>query len=844
MAAFRLPLLAFALWCSAAVLGATDPKPVFEAAPAWPAPYTPRLKPASDTAGVLRVLTVEERVGEPRSEELVRVPLFLHEDEPADPADWALYAEADTARRAPLVFQVDDVRRDDQGRLTRCHLYFTTTLNAWQRQRFVLVRRTGDQPSPATVPALTCRRAGDRVTLSGSDLAVDFLVAGPRAGAIAGLRPLGRTLDLADGWIAPELTLVRQTADCAVLRRTELSYRSADDLEVRDLRWGSGPLFAKLTVRVGPRGVDDSAEFTYRIPARGAVIIQSERLAPEGDITADVVGATDHRLLAGRLRLGNGKPETTQVPAGLRLLTRSTRGQNLDALVDRKAGLALLPVPYVQTGAGPVSVSLDGTVALGGPGSFRRNGDGNSGTLRAFWGEVRFAFAPATDPESLWHLARRQFQPLVAIVDEPDLGPADCRAAMPAIAQRFLEIKYWGRAWTQDAALLWLQRKQPAFEKLLERRPGAGEADPLAMLPKWAISDPPGPRDPKDQGRIDPYHLAYGSSTIPLYHLIAPSPRLPAHAKAIGLASRRAFGRVNQAGFPYIDSFATAFNMQLGPLGLGLFGGRGADDPALAGWALDALHAPAITGLYGHGQRAYAGEIDRPAASDFLYQNISDFHGRAIELATGEDLWLHPAALGRYFDAVDVTADLQHRPVAATGAFWSRANLFRGQAHDHRWEGWSCAPFTGMFAHRADRGMVGSTEAAYWLAEQGTRKQNWAELLWFTHAALLLGQLDKLPPPHPAPALPAHLRTRRESGANHLVWDAVPDVAGYRIYRAEKMGGPWTWLNSPYRETPGALVAETAFDDADGAAGSVYLVTAVDSAGRESRWYTDEPPRD
>ena len=132
---------------------------------------------------------------------------------------------------------------------------------------------------------------------------------------------------------------------------------------------------------------------------------------------------------------------------------------------------------------------------------------------------------------------------------------------------------------------------------------------------------------------------------------------------------------MNEAGFPRVDCFASALNMQLGPLGLALFGGRGADDPALAAWALDALHAPAVTAIYGHGQRAYAGEIDRPAASDFLYQNISDFHLRAIELATGEDLWLHPTALARYFDCVDVTADLQHRAAPGTEARgWSRAN--------------------------------------------------------------------------------------------------------------------------------------------------------------------------
>jgi hypothetical protein len=822
---------------------APDSPAAFEAAPDWPAAFLPRLKPAAPAGDILRILTVEERVGEPRTDELVRVPLFLHDDEPNDPAHWAVYAEADPARRQPLVFQVDDIRRDENGRLTRCHLYLSTTLAAWERRRFLLVRRA----TPATdapAPVVTCNRSGDTVTLAGEDLAVTFLAAGPRAGAIVALAPRAGEVRLPDGWIAPSLTLVRQAADCSILRRTPLNYATPDAFEVRDLRWAAGPLFAKFTIRVGPRGLPDSAEFTYRVPRHGSHLVQTERVAADGAPQPEVVGADEHQLLAGRLRLGKaeGAPQVRSVPAGLRQLTRATHGHTLAALVAPDATLALLPVPYVQTGGGSIDVGDADHVAIAGAGTFRRNTDANSATLRAFWGEVRHVFSAATDDESLWHLARRHFQPLVAVVDEPSLGPEDCRAAMPEIAARFLEIKNWSRHWPQDAALFWLRRDRTKFDTLVARKPTLAEAEPAFHLPKWARAEPPLPRDPKDQGRIDPYHLSYGSSNLPLLYRLTANPKLPATARAIGLATRRTFGLVNSAGFPRVDCFATAFNMQIGPLGLALFGGRETGDDDLARWALDAFHSPSVTAIYGHGQRPYPGEVRRPEPTDLLYEAISDFHLRSVELATGEDLWLHPAALTRYFDCVDVTADLQHRALAgARSRSWHRANFFRGQAHDHRWENWSCAPYAGLFARAADRGRVGSTEAAYWLAEQGRHPQRWAELMWLVHADLLLENLDRLPSPHTAPALPADLQVRRVGGGNLVRWSAVPGAAGYRLYRAEVRGGSWAWLNSPYTKQPGTPITTTEFTDEDGRAGDNYLVTAVDAAGRESRWYADEP---
>ena len=831
------------LLCSAISLGSTSAPAataeVFNASPAWPAPYIPRLRPAPDQAEPLRRLTVEERVGEARSDELVRVPVFLHQDEPADPADWALYAATDTGRRSPIPHQADDIRRDTEGRITRFHLYFPITLAAWERKSFVLVR--GRNPAPPVQPATV---QDDRVTLAGDDLSVTFVAQGPRTGAIAAITPRSGTVSLPEGWIAPALTLVRQAGDCTTLARTALSYENPAGLEVREVSWGNGPLFSKFMVRIGPPGVPDSAQYTYRIPHRGTVLVQTERLAPDGDPSAEVVGTTDHRLLAGRLVLGKSATamEVVRVPAGLRRLTRTTNGHFLDALVNREAGLSLLPVPYVQTGAGKIELERGAKVELGGPTGFLRTPAGNSATLRAFWGEVRFVFTTAVDEEPLWHEMRRNFQPLVAIVDEPTLGPADCRAAMPEIARRFQEIQYWGRNWPQNAAILWLQHERSKFDAFFANHPSANEGDPTFHLPGWARTTPPGPRNPKDPGRIDPYNLSYGSSTIPLYAKLITGDKLPATSRAIGQASKLAFGLVNAAGFPHVDCFVSAFNMQIGPLGLALFGGRQAGDPALAAWALDALHAPGVTGIYGHGQRPYPGEVGRAEATDLLYESICDFHLRSLELSTGEDLWLHPAAQGRYFDCVDVTADLQHRALPATAdTSWARANFFRGQAHDHRWECWSCAPFAGMFARASDHGEIGSTEAAYWLNEQSRRKQTWNELMWFTHADLLLETSLTGYAPATAPELPSSLRVEREHGANHLRWASVPAVNGYRIYRATRIGGPWTWLNSPYTQPAGELVKGTEYSDEGGREGDAYLVTAVDAAGRESPWYADEP---
>src|SRR5690606_36585304 len=86
------------------------------------------------------------------------------------------------------------------------------------------------------------------------------------------------------------------------------------------------------------------------------------------------------------------------------------------------------------------------------------------------------------------------------------------------------------------------------------------------------------------------------------------------------------------------------------------------------------------------------------------------------------------------------------------------------------------------------------------------------------------------------PAAPATVEMRRAAGGVELTWSAVDGAASYRIYRATSAGGPWKWLNSEYAENAPAPSAEPRFRDRAPDGPVFYAVTAVDAAGRESRW--------
>src|SRR5690606_2090076 len=145
---------------------------------------------------------------------------------------------------------------------------------------------------------------------------------------------------------------------------------------------------------------------------------------------------------------------------------------------------------------------------------------------------------------------------------------------------------------------------------------------------------------------------------------------------------------------------------------------------------------------YGHGQRTYESLPGNTGDSDMLYAANSDFWLRIIELTCEEDLWIHPSVYGRYFACVDVNADQMQRSPDVPGKRppgWHRANFFRGQCHDHRWESWATAPFLGMLENGSDSGF-GVSEACYYARHERGHWINWPEITTFALADLALRQ--------------------------------------------------------------------------------------------------------
>src|SRR5688572_17200313 len=106
--------LCLAVWAHAA-----DPA-VFESAPAEPVAPIREGIPAA--AGPLRTLTVAERVGVARTNELVRVPLFFHAGECTDVNALTIYDLADGSKK-PIAYQADDIRKSPAGEIARMHVY-------------------------------------------------------------------------------------------------------------------------------------------------------------------------------------------------------------------------------------------------------------------------------------------------------------------------------------------------------------------------------------------------------------------------------------------------------------------------------------------------------------------------------------------------------------------------------------------------------------------------------------------------------------------------------------------------------------------------------------------------
>jgi hypothetical protein len=342
-------------------------------------------------------------------------------------------------------------------------------------------------------------------------------------------------------------------------------------------------------------------------------------------------------------------------------------------------------------------------------------------------------------------------------------------------------------------------------------------------------------------GALDPYHITYTQSAAAA---LAALPDAPPTVSAVNLAMasgvREAGGLVDAGGFPYIDCFNRTLNMQLGAVLFGLTAGARAGDTELVRFYRDLATAPAVQGVFGRAQRPYTGAPAKSAdQTDFLYQSICDFWLRTTELLAQENLDLQPLAFSRYTDCIDVMADQYHGIAARDkpgAAGIARANFFRGQAHTHRWLGWSCAPYIRLLEDPARHGTAGLTEAIRYSETLKGRWKNWPDLTYYVLADLLVRNPPSQQTPPELLQAPSLTNVRTEGENTALTWTAVSGAAGYRVYRATAPGGPYTWLNSPYRESPPPPLTETRYVDRDAPKGATYLVTAIDAAGRASPW--------
>jgi hypothetical protein len=456
-----------------------------------------------------------------------------------------------------------------------------------------------------------------------------------------------------------------------------------------------------------------------------------------------------------------------------------------------------------------------GRVAVQGTDSFRRTESAGSENLHAFWGQARFVFAHATNPEALWEATRAHAQPLTAIVEEPGISTEDLHLRLVELMKQFPYSH--PRTWMQEAGRQYTLGDAAAVKKLLA---GTGNnadetsdywfnaaVNARAAITRDGILALQEGEKGHASGPLDPWALTYAvSPTFALAALVEPSARLDRLCLAIGRAQRQFNGRVDAEGFPHIDCFNQAFNMQGGSIAAGLHGARKANDLDLAQYYRDCARRSRQLDLGPHGFREYPSLPESPGQSDLPYQNMCDFYLRVAELMSDEDLWIHPIVFGRYTDCVDVNADLIHRTAHGSDrpTGWHRANFFRGQSHDHGWNSWSVGPFLALLGKANDQGSVGLTDACYFARHISGRPINWTEITTFCHADLALREGLRRYQPEPLPALPAGIEVIRKPNQNLVRWQPSPgtDVEGYRIYRAEEMGGPWTLLNSPYAQAP------------------------------------------
>lgn len=805
-----------------------------------PAGYTVRIdqdEPATE-ASWLRTISVEERVGVERRGELVRVPVFFAAGECASVDELAIVPAEKSAGRE-IVVQADDIRHGPDGGISRVHLWFAVDLAAGAKRQFHLVKRTPSSSAVATPvgKSMTTSRGGEiRFETDSGEIVWN------RRGALRSLSSGGATWTFEDEGAFPRVRIAFPARD----EKPAIEVVFDQSTDAPEVAWAAGPLFAKLRIRLkGPEGT--ALEQEYRVPRHGREVIVSTAIFP-GARAGGVV--KENQILVGDLASGKRGVELLRVPAGIRYDLRAEHSYVVNAVTRARENSSLLSVPLVIGGTNGRLDLDDETLVVRGQGNLQRGNEGEKDSLRGFWTETRLVPTKAVTLDELWKVYRDHVQPLVAIVEEPGVTTEHLHAALSDIAREMKPI-----GWRQEAGRAAVMDNPDRMKKILAQKQIAQEAEVERLViganNTRAKMTNNGQRKLREDekgrayGRLDPYHITYTQSAAAALDVLYDAPeQVGAVNLAMARGVRRVGGKADSAGNPYIDCFARALNMQMGAVLFGLTAGVEAGDTELAQFYRDLATSLPVLGIFGRGQRPYSGAPAKSGDStDYLYQSICDFWLRTAELLGHENLQLHPLAYGRYTDCVDVMADRFHGEWAKDKSAESepRANFFRGQAHTHRWLGWSAAPFIRLLQDPTEQATVGLTEAVHYARARKGHWKNWPDLTFYLLADLLVRDgLSRYQRPD-LPARPAKVEVTRRGGRAELSWSAVEGAAGYRVYRAKNPGGPYDWLNSPYREKPGASISSTRFVDDEADANAVYVVMAVDAAGRQSPW-REAPP--
>jgi len=793
--------------------------------------YAAPLVASAAESDTLRVFSVEERTGIPRKGELVRAPVFFAEGECRSLAELAVVA--DDAPGTSVEVQFDDIRRGPDGGISRVHVWFATDLPAFAHRRFRITKRSAAASEAGRKPT-EIRETKEALIYATDEGEVTW---SRRSGGLKSVRRGDARWTFDGAGLGPSVLLQVSAAKEAAGFETRF-----DGDSKREVAWASGPLFAKMRIRiVDPNGAVLTQEM--RVPRHGREVVVTTDIIPGVRARAAL---RDYRVLTGELEGASASNLTlTDIPAGVRFALRAEQPYTVNALTSAGRRSSLLAVPLVIGGPNG-RFTLEGKqLSLRGQTASQRGNEGEKDSLRGFWNEVRLVPIDTAEPESLWRAYRDHVQPLVAVVEEPGASVESLHAALQAIAREMKPI-----GWRQDAGRAWVLGSADRMQKILSQPQVAKEADQERLVRgaenSRAKLTQNGKRKLREDekgrayGMLDPYHITYTQSAAAALGVLADVPD-PVHAVGLAYARgvREVGGRADATGLPYIDCFNRTLNMQMGPMLFGLTEGKRAGDEELVRFYRDLATSPPVLGVFGRGQRPYTGAAAKDAdQTDYLYQAISDFWLRTAELLAGENLQLHPLAYGRYTDCIDVTADLYHGEWAKDQSDSGdvRANFFRGQAHTHRWLGWSCAPFIRLLQAPEEEAKVGLTEAIRYAQARKGHWKNWPDLTFYLLADLLVREGLTRASPVTLPAPPADVRVQRNGATAQVSWTPAPGAASYRIYRAEKPGGPYRWLNSPYTEPAGERLTGTGYRDAKSTASAGYVVTSVDANGRESAW--------